>query len=145
MEHVTVLTRTQTLEAVECAQCHLLFAIPELLAKELRGNHRTFYCPKGHSLSWNGESALEQERRLRKNAERQRDNAESARLAARDQARAAERSAAATRGHLTRLRRKIENGVCPVPGCQRSFQNVRRHIAGQHPDWKHEHPEVLER
>jgi len=139
------ITRLQTLVTIECASCHLLFAVPELWQEDRRREHDWFSCPNGHRLHFAGESDVERERRLRKNAERQRDNAESARIAARDQAAAAERSAAATRGHLTRLRRKIENGICPVPGCRRSFQNVRRHITGQHPDWKHEHPEVLAR
>lgn len=142
---MTTIQRLQTLVTIECARCHMLFAVPEQWEADRRRDHLGFTCPNGHSLSFQGESDVEKERRLRRNAERQRDNAESARLAARDQARAAERSAAATRGHLTRLRKKIENGVCPVPGCRRSFSNVRRHITGQHPEWKHEHPEVLAR
>ena len=51
----------------------------------------------------------------------------------RDQREAAERSLAAQRGVTTKLRKQIAAGVCPC--CHRSFQNLRRHMDGQHPDF----------
>lgn len=43
----------------------------------------------------------------------------------------------AQKGQNTRLKNRIAAGVCPC--CNRSFQNVARHMAGQHPDFqKHE-------
>ncbi|PZE33973.1 hypothetical protein DEJ21_14080 [Curtobacterium sp. MCSS17_006] len=134
---------TITLTTIECANCHMTFGVPELWEKDRRRKHDGFYCPNGHPLVFNGESDVDKERRLRKAAERSRDYARVAREAAEDQAAAAERSSRSYRGHLTRLRNKIANGVCPVPNCRRSFQNVREHIAGQHPEWAHEHTEAM--
>lgn len=55
----------------------------------------------------------------------------------------ARRQASARKGQVTKMRNRIAAGVCPVPGCKRSgFDNVRRHIASQHPDW-HEHDDVV--
>jgi len=32
----------------ECIKCGILFAIPKKFQDELRGNHETLFCPKGH-------------------------------------------------------------------------------------------------
>ena len=41
------------------------------------------------------------------------------------------------KGHRTRLKRRLANGVCPVPGCKRSFSDhaMVRHLATVHPDF----------
>lgn len=62
----------------------------------------------------------------------------------RQRAAAEHRSNAALRGHLTRWRKRVANGVCPVAGCHRHFPNVQAHVATQHVDWLAEHPEVFE-
>lgn len=43
------------------------------------------------------------------------------------------RAHAATKGQLTKTKKRIANGVCPC--CNRSFANLERHMAGQHPDY----------
>jgi hypothetical protein len=43
-----------------------------------------------------------------------------------------ENSHRATRGHLTRVKKRVQNGVCPK--CNRTFQNLQRHMASQHGD-----------
>ena len=47
---------------------------------------------------------------------------------------AEQRAHSATKGQLTRARKRAANGVCPC--CHRSFENVARHVAKQHPDFK---------
>jgi hypothetical protein len=138
-------TFTDTLVVVTCGAtgCGQTFGMTEAFYRQVRDSHETWYCPSGHPRVYLGESAIEKERRLRQAAERQAGYARASRDAARDQAEAAERSARAYKGHATRLRNRIANGVCPVPSCRRSFENVRRHIAGQHPDWAHEHPDAM--
>jgi len=134
---------TDTLVVIACSECDTSFGITKSMNAARREDHGTFFCPVGHRQHYPGESPLERERRLRQTAERQAGYARASRDAARDQAEAAERSARAYKGHATRLRNRIAAGICPVPDCRRSFQNVRRHIAGQHPAWAHEHAEVL--
>ncbi|SBN64418.1 hypothetical protein GA0004736_3378 [Curtobacterium sp. 9128] len=136
-------TFTDTLVVISCAHCDTAFGMTQTMHATLRRDHGTFYCPRGHANHYPGESDLEREQRLRKLAEQQTRFTRASRDAARDQADAAERSARAYKGHVTRLRNRIANGVCPVADCRRSFSNVRRHIAGQHPEWAHEHPEAM--
>lgn len=35
------------------------------------------------------------------------------------------------KGHATRITKRAKAGVCPC--CNRSFENLRRHMASQHP------------
>lgn len=47
--------------------------------------------------------------------------------------RAAKAAHAVTKGKLTKTRNRIAKGVCPC--CNRSFVNLGKHMAGQHPDF----------
>lgn len=42
-----------------CASCGVVFWLTDHLEKERRDDHRTFYCPNGHALSFGGPSANE--------------------------------------------------------------------------------------
>ena len=138
----TTMQYTGTLTVIECAHCHMKFAMPEDFEQSLRRSHGGFFCPAGHSLVFNGKSDLELEREKRADAERTARNARASRQAAWDQAAAAERSKAAIKGHLTRARRKIAAGDCPVPDCGQHFANVREHMKHRHPGWHLTDPET---
>lgn len=129
---------TGTLTIVTCPNkaCAATYAIPEALEVARRRDHSTVYCPFGHTWHYPGESDLEKAERLRQNAEQRARWAETRAAAAHDQADAAERSARAYKGHLTRARNKIANGVCPVGNCRRHFDNVQAHIQSEHPSWR---------
>jgi hypothetical protein len=47
-----------------------------------------------------------------------------------DQFEGAQASARAYKGHNTRIKNRIKNGVCPF--CNRSFADVRAHMASKH-------------
>lgn len=52
------------------------------------------------------------------------------------------RQVAARKGQVTKMRNRIANGICPVPGCKRSgFDNVAAHIATVHPDFHAHEPD----
>lgn len=125
-----------------CINCGLDFGIGERFRKQRLDDHGTFYCPNGHGQHFTADNEAE---RLRKQVARLQQTAQTSRENEqfhRERAAHERRSAAATRGHLTRLRKRIANGVCPC--CTRSFENVRRHIQGQHPEWVAEHPDALQ-
>jgi DNA repair exonuclease SbcCD ATPase subunit len=111
----------------ECYSCGVLFAMPQTLREKLLADHsRNFYCPNGHDQHYIGktDAQLAQERAER--LERQ--------LANRDEDLRAERAAhRATKGNVTKLRKRVANGVCPC--CNRSFANLHRHMENQHPDY----------
>jgi hypothetical protein len=127
-----------------CPVCSILYAIPTRLSDRCRERGESWYCPNGHSLHFI-ETDLDRERKARERLERQLANERNRGDRWRDRAEHERRSAIAYKGHLTRIRRRIANGICPVPGCKRSgFQRVMAHIASQHPDWLHDHAHELD-
>ncbi len=109
-----------------CCNCGIAFGMPsEFRARKLRDGG-DFYCPGGHrqfyteSENTRLKKQLEQETKRRQWAEEAKERSYKAEIA--------------TRGHLTRLKKRVTNGVCPC--CQRSFINLKRHIETKHKDWK---------
>lgn len=137
-KYVNDIRLTTAIRAVDCANCGLTFGISTEFEDRRRNDHRTFYCPNGHSLSFNGPSHAERERdaarQLAERESRRRKWAEQDAERVRAQRDTANRSAAAYKGWATRIRNRIANGVCPC--CNRSFTNVRRHMTTQHPGYK---------
>lgn len=131
---------TVSLRVEDCPACGIVYGFPTEFEKRRREDGRGWYCPNGHTVVYT-KTKLDEAREQLQRAERERDQAIIGRTAAQDQAAAADRSRAALKDHLTRLRNRIANGVCPC--CNRSFVNVRNHITGQHPEWAAEHAAVL--
>jgi hypothetical protein len=116
------------LMAIECCSCGVPFGIGAHFQKARRADQRTFFCPNGHSNYYPAPKRTE--------ADRLRDQLDAARsLAQRERERreTAERQRSAARGQVTRIKRRVANGVCPC--CNRSFADLRRHMTGQHPDY----------
>lgn len=121
------ITQDVTLVTHECGSCGVLFAMPVKLKEEcLRDQSRSFYCPNGHGRHFVGKT---EEQRLRE----QLDRTLARERAARDQLEAAERSRAALKGVVTKTKKRVGNGVCPC--CNRTFQNLARHMGTKHPDY----------
>ena len=113
---------TESLTVCHC-WCGIALAIPDNLYTQAHRRKTDVYCPLGHAFVW-GDTT---EERLKKEREK------SARLQANlDQAQA---SLIAQKGVATKLRKKVEraeHGVCPH--CNRSFQNLQRHVKTKHPE-----------
>jgi len=120
------------LTAVTCCNCGVIFGIEAGHRRRLHASGDWWFCPNGHQQHY-AETEADRLRKQLEQAERRRGWAETALTAARDQRDAEERSHRATKGHLTRVRKRVAAGVCPC--CTRSFQNLARHMAGQHPDY----------
>lgn len=125
------LTYTGELTVLTC-WCGIRHAVPaELRRHQLRrhndgGQVPGIYCPLGHSHCPAGTPDVERERE-------QRQSLEAALRAERDQHDAERRAHAATKGQLTKTKKRVAGGVCPC--CNRSFVNLARHMAGQHPSY----------
>lgn len=111
---------------IECGSCGVTFALTDKYDRARRDDHKTFYCPNGCGRAY-----------LSKNkAEKLQDelSAERARL---DQARAdaefQKKRAAGIQGELTKTKKRVAGGACPC--CNRTFVNLGRHMAGQHPSY----------
>ena len=128
---MTTIAYTGTLKVVTC-WCGIAHAIPEELYGFVERQHRdgrpqkNIYCPLGHTWAFAGEGeAARLQRELTDSRRRH--------AATRDLLDAEERSHSATKGHLTRTKRRIAKGVCPC--CHRSFVNVARHMNAKHPEY----------
>jgi Zn ribbon nucleic-acid-binding protein len=126
MSEGTTMRYTGQLTVISCVSCGIEFAVPDSWRARRLDDHKDWYCPNGHGQSYTGKSEAEQ---LRARLER----AEAREQSWRDQAQAAERSRIAVAGHLTRVKRRVANGVCPC--CQRQFANLHRHMTTQHPTY----------
>lgn len=129
------MTPPNDLERIDCCNCSVRFGVPAGFTAYRRQDKRMFYCPNGHPQSFTESEAD----RLRRDLQRQQQ--QNARLAeeahqAHLEREAAERRASAARGQVTRLKNRAANGVCPC--CNRSFSDLRRHMATKHPDFRAE-------
>ena len=128
---MAVQTKYVTTELVptNCSRCGLVFGMPDGFEIARRRDGETCYCPAGHYLHYTNRETLKQELAgVRDDLAAQRE--ETAR--ARSDAEGARRSHTATKGHLTRTKRRANAGVCL--DCHRSFANVRRHRERVHPE-----------
>ncbi len=123
----------------ECVDCGITFGFPSAFDDQLRENHRSFYCPNGHSQSYVGKTEAEKLREKLEAKERDIANMETRLQNQRDRAVTAERRVTALKGEVTKAKNRAAKGVCPAPGCKRSFVNVARHVAKQHPELVDEH------
>jgi hypothetical protein len=130
------LTFTTTFNTETCchAGCGVMFAMGVDFMRRKRDDHTAFYCPSGHQMFYRGNSDLENTRAALDRANRATANARESRNAARQIAATERRSAAAYKGHLTRMRNRVAKGLCPQPGCKRSFTSLHKHVVDCHPD-----------
>jgi hypothetical protein len=131
MGRARTVTFSQTLVTEECYLCGVLFAMPDDLRAQLLAHHdRSFYCPNGHGQHYTGPTEAERMRA-------QRDELARELASAHEDTRAARAAHAVTKAQLSRARKRADAGVCQH--CHRSFQNVARHVARQHPELSQAH------
>lgn len=114
--------------------CGIRYAAPAELEKAARANPRmAVYCPLGHQGFYTDDEAKRLKREL---AEKER-QLEAARATQRHLAAEAEherRRANGMKGAMVKAKKRAARGVCPAPGCKRSFVDVARHVQTCHPD-----------
>ena len=118
------------LTVLDCANCGIVFGVSTELEKRLRENGATFYCPNGHS-NYFSESAVEKAKREADELRRALAIQEAATKRERVRRDNAEKSLRATKGHVTRLRKRAQAGLCPY--CNRHFEALERHVHSKHP------------
>lgn len=123
-----------TIVPIACGECGLHFGIDSTYLDRLKEKHETFYCPKGHSR-WFPPGSSDNEK-LQKQLEAKERAAELERQKFERERRLREhykRSAQTYRGHLTRVRKRVGNGVCPC--CGRTFKQLAEHMQSKHPEY----------
>lgn len=118
-----------------CWKCKAEIWLPdELLAAARHSSSVGFFCGYGHRAVF--QEGEDQETILRRERDRL-----TQRLAQKDdeianekkRRREVEASLSATRGVVTRIKNRVGHGICPC--CNRTFENLHRHMKGKHPDY----------
>lgn len=133
----TVLNTKQlvTLYVVDCAQCGVIFGVPNDFDNRRRDDGRSFYCPNGHSVSYR-ESEADKQKKRADDLDRRLKSAWK-HIAEQDQELTTkDRQIAARKGQVTKLRNAARNGQCPC--CGKVFVHLERHMAKQHPEFTDE-------
>jgi hypothetical protein len=121
------------IEIRDCPECGVTYGLGLNFIESRKEDEGTWYCPNGHPRYYPKQST---EHKLREELAEQKRRTQAERdYASRERERrlVAERQRAAAKGQVTKIKNRIANGVCPC--CNRTFQNVARHMASQHPDY----------
>lgn len=126
------------IEIGPCAKCKCEVSLPEALYHAAKHSKDiSFHCAYGHSMHFpQGASEEEKLRRERDRLTQRLAEKDDRIREERERAEAAERRASAARGQVTKLKNRVGHGVCPC--CTRSFQNLARHMATEHPTFSAE-------
>lgn len=126
---IATTTATITLVHQNCGACHRVFGMEWQFREAALADHSiTWHCPYcGSQHMFTGKT---KEQRLREMLESA--NARASRLEGEKKLTA--HQLRAQKAAKTRIKNRVARGVCPC--CNRSFENLRRHMANQHPDYQ---------
>lgn len=107
-----------------CPKCGVEYAAPKIFMDECREDPTIyFYCPNGHGRHFSESEAD----KLRKERDRL-----AQRIAQKDdEIKDLENRRRAAVGQVTKLKNRVGHGVCPC--CNRTFENLARHMTTKHP------------
>jgi DNA repair exonuclease SbcCD ATPase subunit len=129
---------TTTFVAITCCHegCGVIFGMEKSFYEERRKDHARWYCPNGHNQFFSGKSEAEKLRDELATKNRQLEFAEADKSRLRSQLSTAQHGRAVIKGLMSKMKVRVAHGVCPC--CNRTFQNVARHMKTKHPKWKAE-------
>ena len=115
-----------------CCECGIGFGLDTAFRTARLRDGKYFYCPAGHMQHYT-ETIERRVRRELETVQHQRD-VQAARAKELDETvQARNRQLSATRGVVTKYRRRVGRGACPC--CKRFFPNLAAHMGSQHPDF----------
>lgn len=120
-----VLDFNNKIQTMECSVCGIVYGLPFHFIGNRQDDKQTFYCPNGHTQKYVQSEAD----RLRQQLQKEREATEWQRARANQ----LEKSLTAQKGQMTKLKKRINNGVCPC--CRRSFAALAQHMRRKHPDY----------
>ncbi len=132
---------TETFHVVHCFHCALRFGIPaQLYRRVVTEAFGTVHCPAcnketGWSESADRKTIRQLESKLKwemENTQRERERRERAEQSKKR----VEASLIATKGVVTKIKKRVGVGVCPC--CNRTFKQLSAHMAQKHPEFKNE-------
>jgi hypothetical protein len=115
----------------KCYACGVWFASSVIALR--RNDGKLFYCPNGHSQHYTETIEIRLGAELER-VKRDRDYYQKQYKSQTEQTKWARMDAKRKGTVLRKTRKRIKNGVCPC--CNRSFENLRRHLETKHPNFK---------
>ena len=115
---------SQEFRHLQCSECAINYYFPEKWCKTAHEKKLGWKCPNGHGQVFGGETEATKLRRERD------------RLAQRiaekdDEIKSLEGRRRAAVGQITKIKNRVGHGVCPC--CNRTFENLARHMTSKHP------------
>lgn len=108
-----------TIKTTTCITCGCVIGMQDELYDQRLRDHKGYYCPNGHSQHFTSESDVEKaERLLREEKVRHQRTLER------------ENEERAAKEKIERKLKRVGRGVCP--DCNRTFQNLARHMTCKH-------------
>lgn len=110
----------------QCGSCGIWYTVPQVVYEAHRKEGGFHYCPSGHGWGWKqgqGSDAFDALTRERDRLKQQQAQLE-------DEVAEQRRLTAAAEKKYLQARRRAAAGVCPC--CNRTFQNVQRHMLTKH-------------
>lgn len=116
----------------ECITCGIPFTVPLTVLEQHRRCGGYHHCPSGHSQGWSKDRSREgQDKRELDRLRQQQAQWDDERRELQRAADVERRRSAAARGQVTKLKKRAAAGVCPC--CNRTFQDLQRHMSNKHP------------
>lgn len=123
-----------------CARCKEPMAFLRGRIDQARKGGTALHCPFGHLNYWKlGPSEAEKLKAQLDEERRARQRAEQRVAQERDEAQHQRNRANGYKGHATKIMKRAKAGMCPC--CKRTFSQLARHMATQHPTFT---PDVAE-
>jgi transcription elongation factor Elf1 len=131
---MTTIYKTESFELVNCAKCGVAFCVTNDFASRRRSERDSFYCPSGHSQWFPGESDKDRAQKLAGQLDQERTRLQQERRSRLQTEQAldyARRTRKAVSTRLRKVKTRVGHGICPC--CNRTFEQLARHMAVKHP------------
>lgn len=131
---MSVLNIGVTLDIIHCASCGIVFGVPADFIERRRKDNAEFRCPAGHVNVYreNAFDKLKKENdRLRSQVEHERNSREVAARLHKTALTGERIKRGKAEAKAARIETRVNAGVCPH--CQRTFQQLARHMQSKHP------------
>jgi ferredoxin-like protein FixX len=115
------------LEQMECGTCGVVFAIPQEMYHTARRSGGWWHCPNGHCRGWQNGTDHTRIKELERDLEAERVRKNEALRRANESAEAELKA----QNEIKRMKKRASAGVCPC--CNRTFQQLARHMKTKHP------------
>lgn len=138
MSSAFVIVENLVYQSETCCSCGVPFAMEQSYWQERKNKGGRFFCPNGHGQVYRETAIMRAEaaaKRAQELLEQERRRTEQLRLdvAHMDKRRQAEMAS------KTRIKNRVARGVCFC--CNRTFENLARHMATKHPKEINQHKE----